>query len=204
MMASRQAKGAQRKRGAHEVANDVSRCGDLVLIEDGTVGRIRSNDPDVGRCQRLESSGTSGRSAAAKAPISKGRSTAARSPAKGWPAAARASPQGGGARPRPDRRGSRPQPRRRGCCQRSADGRPRPACKGQPIAGLAHAGRPPTGRGTANSGSGSGSACRGSPRGVAGYRGGRLLAEWLPAGKGSRRLRRGSSGSGGAVWVKDG
>ncbi|RWW03996.1 hypothetical protein GW17_00032805 [Ensete ventricosum] len=53
------AEGAQRKRGAHEVANDVSRCGDLVLIEDGTVGRTRSNDPDVGRCQRLESSGTS-------------------------------------------------------------------------------------------------------------------------------------------------
>ncbi|RRT53949.1 hypothetical protein B296_00049489 [Ensete ventricosum] len=57
-MTSRQ-EGAQKKRGAHEVANDVSRCGDLVLIEDGTVGRTRSNDPDVGRCQHLESSGTS-------------------------------------------------------------------------------------------------------------------------------------------------
>ncbi|RWV95073.1 hypothetical protein GW17_00042333 [Ensete ventricosum] len=48
-----------------------------------------------------------------------------------------------------------------------------------------------------------GSACRGGAHGGADRRGGRPLAEWLPAGKGSRRLRRGSSG-GGAVRVKEG
>ncbi|RWV84390.1 hypothetical protein GW17_00053894 [Ensete ventricosum] len=48
----------------------------------------------------------------------------------------------------------------------------------------------------------SGNACRGGARGGADHRGGRPLAEWLLTGKGSRRLRRGSSGGCGAVRVK--
>ncbi|RWV81784.1 hypothetical protein GW17_00056767 [Ensete ventricosum] len=44
----------------------------------------------------------------------------------------------------------------------------------------------------------------GGARGGAGRRDGRPLAEWLPAGKGSRLLRRGSNGGGGAVTVKEG
>ncbi|RWV85471.1 hypothetical protein GW17_00052737 [Ensete ventricosum] len=50
----------------------------------------------------------------------------------------------------------------------------------------------------------SGNACRGGARGGASRRGGRPLAEWLPTGKGSRRLRRGNSGDGGTVRVKEG
>ncbi|RWV98423.1 hypothetical protein BHE74_00005726 [Ensete ventricosum] len=50
----------------------------------------------------------------------------------------------------------------------------------------------------------SGNACRGSARGGVGHRGVRPLAEWLPAGKSSRRLHRGSSGGGGAVRVNEG
>ncbi|RWV80780.1 hypothetical protein GW17_00057895 [Ensete ventricosum] len=84
---------------------------------------------------------------------------------KGRPTTARASPQGGGARPRPDRRGSRPrvagcsavpvrggsrpQPCRRGCCQRSAHGLQWPTCKGRPTASSTPVGRQPGGRGTA-------------------------------------------------------
>ncbi|RWW06402.1 hypothetical protein GW17_00030272 [Ensete ventricosum] len=48
------------------------------------------------------------------------------------------------------------------------------------------------------------SACRGDARGGVGRKGGHPLAEWLPAGKGSRRLCRGSSGDGGAVRMKEG
>ncbi|RWV94146.1 hypothetical protein GW17_00043338 [Ensete ventricosum] len=48
----------------------------------------------------------------------------------------------------------------------------------------------------------SGSAYRGGARGGVGRKDGRPLAEWLPAGKGSRRLRRGNSG--GAVRAKEG
>ncbi|RWV99329.1 hypothetical protein GW17_00037768 [Ensete ventricosum] len=41
------------------------------------------------------------------------------------------------------------------------------------------------------------------PQGAAGSRGGRPLAGWLPASKGSRRLRRGSSGGvDGAIGVR--
>ncbi|RWV97079.1 hypothetical protein GW17_00040159, partial [Ensete ventricosum] len=50
----------------------------------------------------------------------------------------------------------------------------------------------------------SGSAYMGDSRGGDSRRGGRPLAEWLPVGKGSRRLRRGRCGGGDAVWVKDG
>ncbi|RZS04222.1 hypothetical protein BHM03_00034518 [Ensete ventricosum] len=45
---------------------------------------------------------------------------------------------------------------------------------------------------------------QGDARGGAGRRGGCPLAEWLPVGKGSRDLHRGSSGDGGAVRVKEG
>ncbi|RZR92101.1 hypothetical protein BHM03_00020350 [Ensete ventricosum] len=40
--------------------------------------------------------------------------------------------------------------------------------------------------------------------GGVGRRGGRPLAEWLPAGKGNFRLRRGSNGGDGAVRLKEG
>ncbi|RZS20551.1 hypothetical protein BHM03_00053081 [Ensete ventricosum] len=138
-----------------------------------------------------------GRPAVAKAPMQRGGLLWQSPLQRGgrlWPVLAR---KGGDARPRPDckgscprvagcraapaRGGSRPRPRRRGFCQRSADGRPRPA----------HKGRSTVGR------------CQGGARGGVGRRGGRPLAEWLPAGKGSRRLHRGS-GSGGAVRVKEG
>ncbi|RWW12522.1 hypothetical protein GW17_00023805 [Ensete ventricosum] len=58
-------------------------------------------------------------------------------------AAARASPQRGGARLRP---------RRGGCCQRSTDDRPRSARKGRSTAGSTLAGRQPAGKGTARMG----------------------------------------------------
>ncbi|RWW58672.1 hypothetical protein BHE74_00034437 [Ensete ventricosum] len=104
----------------------------------------------------------------AKAPPYKGAAGCGQPPYKGRPASARTSPQGSGAHPRPNRRGSRQRvagysaaparggsrqlPCRRGCCQRSTDGRPRPACKGRPTAGSAHVGRQLTGRGTARKG----------------------------------------------------
>ncbi|RWW06709.1 hypothetical protein GW17_00029943 [Ensete ventricosum] len=50
----------------------------------------------------------------------------------------------------------------------------------------------------------SGSAYRGGACGGAGRSGGRPLAEWLSTGKGSRCLRRGNTGGGGAVRVKEG
>ncbi|RWV78846.1 hypothetical protein GW17_00060114 [Ensete ventricosum] len=45
---------------------------------------------------------------------------------------------------------------------------------------------------------------RGGSHGGVDRRGGRPLAEWLPTGKGSRRLRRGNSGGDDAVRVKEG
>ncbi|RWW48444.1 hypothetical protein BHE74_00045488 [Ensete ventricosum] len=48
------------------------------------------------------------------------------------------------------------------------------------------------------------SACTSDAHGGADCRGGRLLVEWLSAGKGSRRLHRGSSGGDDAVRVKEG
>ncbi|RWV85574.1 hypothetical protein GW17_00052626 [Ensete ventricosum] len=57
----------------------------------------------------------------------------------------------------------------------------------------------PPARATASNGS----ACRGDARGGAGRRGCCPLAEWLPAGKGNRRLRRGNIGCG-VVRVKEG
>ncbi|RZR92103.1 hypothetical protein BHM03_00020352 [Ensete ventricosum] len=45
---------------------------------------------------------------------------------------------------------------------------------------------------------------RGSAHGAVDRRGGRPLAEWLPAGKGSRRLRRGNNGGDDVVRVKEG
>ncbi|RWW45658.1 hypothetical protein BHE74_00048480 [Ensete ventricosum] len=62
----------------------------------------------------------------------------------------------------------------------------------------------PQGLPPARAAANNGNACRGGARGGADCRGGRPLAKWLPAGKGSRRLRRGSSGGGGAVKVKEG
>ncbi|RWW57544.1 hypothetical protein BHE74_00035660 [Ensete ventricosum] len=49
-----------------------------------------------------------------------------------------------------------------------------------------------------------GSACMGGARGGVSRRGGRPLAEWLQAGKGSRGLRRGSNDGGDTVMVKEG
>ncbi|RZR83483.1 hypothetical protein BHM03_00010085 [Ensete ventricosum] len=68
----------------------------------------------------------------------------------------------------------------------------------RPQEGSLQAEAPPA-RATASSGS----ACRGGAHGGADRRGGRPLAEWLPAGKGSRRLCRGSSGDD-VVRVKEG
>ncbi|RWW39008.1 hypothetical protein BHE74_00055702, partial [Ensete ventricosum] len=48
------------------------------------------------------------------------------------------------------------------------------------------------------------SACKGDACGGADRRGGRHLAEWLPTGKGSRRLHRGNNGGSGVVRVKEG
>ncbi|RWV76960.1 hypothetical protein GW17_00062281, partial [Ensete ventricosum] len=95
--------------------------------------------------------------------------------------------RGGQLQPRPPCKGaaraSHPRPRHRGCCQRSADGCPQEGSRPRVAAS-------------------SGSAYKGGARGGAGRRGGRPLAEWLPTGKGSRRLRRGSSD--GVVRVKEG
>ncbi|RWW40962.1 hypothetical protein BHE74_00053591 [Ensete ventricosum] len=141
-----------------------------------------------------------------------------RPPARGRLAAARSSPQGGGARPRPDR--PQGQPPEGGRLQRGArKGRQPPATTLQGLLPMVYR-RPPAAspQGAADCGFGArrkascgqrhrpqgllparvvaSSACGGASR-----MGGRPLAEWLPAGKGSRRLR---SDSGGTVRVKEG
>ncbi|RZS26350.1 hypothetical protein BHM03_00059676 [Ensete ventricosum] len=146
--------------------------------------------------------------------------------AKGQPAVARASPQGGGAYPRSDRRGSRPrvaaaaQPPQvataaHGHTAGAAANGLQMTARGQPAMGdrlrvrrskegSLRQRHHPQGLPPARAATSSGSACRGGARGCADRRGGRPLAEWLPTGKVSRCLRRGSSGDGSAVRVKEG
>ncbi|RWV78613.1 hypothetical protein GW17_00060390 [Ensete ventricosum] len=157
-----------------------------------------------------------GAAGCSQGPHAKGRLAAARPPAKGRPAAAMANPQGGGgSRPRvagcsaaPARGDSRQRPCRRGCRrlpvaspQRAVDCRFDARRKATCEQRSCPQGLPPA-RATASSGCGS--TCKGGARGGASHRGGRPLAEWLLADKGSRRLRRGSSDNDGTVRVKEG
>ncbi|RWV85771.1 hypothetical protein GW17_00052413 [Ensete ventricosum] len=126
-------------------------------------------------------------------PPCRGGPTLARPPAKGRPATARASPQRGApAHGQTARAAARGWPVAARCPQGAA------AASGHAIGVAANVTAPA--RATASSDS----ACKGDAHGGVGRRGGRPLAKWLPAGEGSHRLRKGSSGIGGAVKVKEG